>query len=106
MINKSKKEINIFSSLSSNDIFERMNIADFGILPASSVSIEAISIGMPFMVGYYADNQLNYYHTLTKKENVFGLDNLLKLDSLNIDSYDNKNYYSYKINSTNLKKIF
>ena len=106
VINKSKKEINIFSNLSSGDIVERMDIADFGILPASSVSLEAISLGMPFMVGYYADNQQEYYYTLTKDIHIFALDNLLNLESLLIDSFNNKNCYSLKVNSINLKKIF
>ena len=106
VINMSKIEINIFSNLSSGGIVERMNIADFGILPASSVSLEAISLGMPFIVGYYADNQKEYYNTLTKKNIVFGIGNLLNLDSLLIDGFNNKKCYNLKINSNNLKKIF
>ena len=106
VINKSEIEINIFSNLSSGSIVERMNIADFGILPASSVSLEAISLGMPFIVGYYADNQKEYYNNLTAKNSIFGLGDLLTLDSLSIDGFDNKNGYHLKINSSNLKKIF
>jgi len=105
-LNKSKKVVNIFSSLSSEEMVERMQIADFGILPASSVSIEAISVGMPFMVGYYVENQEEYYYYLTAKNSIFGLGNLLTLDNLLINDFNNKNCSFMKVTSSNLKKIF
>lgn len=106
VINKSKKKIKIFSNLSSEDIVKRMNIADFGILSASSVSIEAIYVGMPFMVGYYVHNQVEYYNYLTVKKSIFGLGDLLTLNSLKIDNFNNKNHYFPKNNSLKLKQIF
>ena len=105
-IQKSKKMINIFSSLSSKDMVERMQIADFGILPASSVSIEAIAVGMPFMVGYYVANQEEYYYNLTKEYSVFGIGNLLNLDSLLIDSFNNNNGCELKVSTINLNRLF
>jgi UDP-2,4-diacetamido-2,4,6-trideoxy-beta-L-altropyranose hydrolase len=105
-INKSKNKVNIFSSLSSEDMVERMQIADFGILPASSISIEAIAVGMPFMVGYSVANQREYYYNLTKGYSVFGIGNLLNLDSLLIDSLNNKNGFELKVSTLNLNRLF
>ena len=63
-------------------MLDRMQLADFGIFPASSICLEAISVGLPFMVGYYVENQEELYNNLTKVYNVFGLDNLLDIDRL------------------------
>ena len=105
-IDKSEKEVNIFFSLSSGDMVERMQIADFGILPASSVSIEAMAVGMPFMVGYSVSNQEEFYYNLIRKYSIFGLGNLLNLDSLLIDGFDNKNSSLKKITSQCLITLF
>ena len=80
VIFNSIKKVNIFSSLSSMDMVERMQIADFGILPASSISLEATAVGMPFLVGYYADNQEEYYYKLTSIIKNIGLGNLLEVN--------------------------
>jgi spore coat polysaccharide biosynthesis predicted glycosyltransferase SpsG len=83
-----------------------MQSADFGIFPASSISLEAISVGLPFMVGYYAENQEELYTNLTKVYNVFGLDNLLDIDRLLIDDFDIKSKFNTINSIMNLKKAF
>jgi UDP-2,4-diacetamido-2,4,6-trideoxy-beta-L-altropyranose hydrolase len=105
-IDKSEKEVNIFFNLSSGDMVERMQIADFGILPASSVSIEAMAVGMPFMVGYSVSNQEEFYYNLIRKHSMFGLGNLLNLDSLLINGFNNKNSSLKKITSQCLITLF
>jgi len=107
VIINSKKKLNIFSDLSSQEMVERMQIADFGILQASSISLEAIAVGMPFLVGYCADNQEEYYYNLTKKIKNIGLGNFSEI--LNFD----KNLFkkitlnnNINFNSENLKNIF
>ena len=105
-INCSKKEVNLYTGLSSNEMLDRMQLADFGIFPASSISLEAISVGLPFMVGYYAENQEELYNNLTKVHNVFGLDNLLDIDRLSIDDFDISHKFSTINSSMNLKKVF
>ncbi|MDC1462639.1 UDP-2,4-diacetamido-2,4,6-trideoxy-beta-L-altropyranose hydrolase [Polaribacter sp.] len=102
----SKKEVNLYSGLSSNEMLDRMQSADFGIFPASSISLEAISVGLPFMVGYYVENQEELYNNLTKVYNVFGLDNLLDIDGLLIDDFDISHKFSTINSSMNLKKVF
>jgi len=105
-IDYSEKEVNLYSGLSSNEMLDRMQSADFGIFPASSISLEAISVGLPFMVGYYVENQEELYNNLTKVYNVFGLDNLLNIDGLLIDNFDISHKFSTINSSMNLKKVF
>ena len=87
-------------------MLDRMQSADFGIFPASSISLEAISVGLPFMVGYYVENQEELYNNLTKVYNVFGLDNLLDIDRLLIDDFHISHKFSTINSSMNLKKVF
>ena len=105
-INCSKKEVKLYSGLSSDEMLDRMQSADFGIFPASSISLEAISVGLPFMVGYYVENQVELYNNLTKVYNVFGLDNLLDIDQLLMDDFDISHKFSTIDSSVNLKKVF
>ena len=79
IIATSEKEVRLYSSLSSYEMFDRMESADFGIFPASSICLEAISVGLPFLVGYFVKNQEELYNNLTQIYNVFGLDNLLNI---------------------------
>lgn len=90
VIFNSTKKVNVFYSLSSLEMTERMQIADFGILPASSISLEATAVGMPFLVGYYADNQEEYYYTLTSKIKDIGLGNLLEISKLDKAFFEKK----------------
>lgn len=102
----SKKEVKLYSGLSSNEMFDRMESADFGIFPASSICLEAISVGLPFLVGYYAENQKELYNNLTNVYNIFGLDNLLDIDMLSIDDFDISHKLDTINSSMNLKKVF
>jgi UDP-2,4-diacetamido-2,4,6-trideoxy-beta-L-altropyranose hydrolase len=108
VISISTKKVNIFSSLSALDMLARMQIADFGILPASTISLEAAAVGMPFMVGYYADNQEEYYHTLTSLIKNIELGNLLEMSELNNFFFKNKiiKFHNNSFSSNKLEAIF
>ncbi len=72
-ISTSTKEINVLKGLSASEMAQSMQIADFGVFPASSVSFEAMAVGLPFLVGYYAENQKEQYFNMTKKNPEIGL---------------------------------
>jgi UDP-2,4-diacetamido-2,4,6-trideoxy-beta-L-altropyranose hydrolase len=113
VISNSIKKVNVFSSLSAIDMVERMQIADFGILPASSISLEAAAVGMPFLVGYYVDNQEEYYYNLTRIIKNIGIGNLSETHKFNkysiekkIVQNDNISFdYTFEIEN-NIKKSF
>jgi spore coat polysaccharide biosynthesis predicted glycosyltransferase SpsG len=51
-----------FKNLTALEISKLMEKADFGIFPASTVAIEACAKRLPFICGYFVDNQKEFYH--------------------------------------------
>jgi len=51
-----------FKDLNSKQVAELMQASEFGVLPSSTVAIEASSMRLPFICGYFADNQKESYH--------------------------------------------
>jgi len=76
------KDVKVFSNQSASEVAKRMQICDFGIFPASTICLEALYAGLPFMVGYSVENHKELYKTLVMKYNIQGLGNLLNLTVL------------------------
>jgi len=51
----------IFKNLQAHKVEALMRKTVFGIFPASTVAIEACAIRLPFICGYFADNQIEIY---------------------------------------------
>lgn len=66
-------KVEICKNLSAQEIAELFETSAFGIFPTSTVSLEAISRGLPLMLGYYMDNQLEGYKNFTKRANYIPL---------------------------------
>lgn len=58
---ESAKAVTVHRRLSAEEIVELFDSADFGVFPASTVCIEAMSRRLPVAVGYYVDNQAEFY---------------------------------------------
>lgn len=58
---ENKKRVRILRNLSANQMADLFEVSAFGILPLSTVFLEAISRGLPLMTGYFADNQAEGY---------------------------------------------
>ena len=52
-----KQNINIYRSLSANEMSHILLDSDLAIVPASGVLFECIALGVPFITGYYIENQ-------------------------------------------------
>lgn len=82
-----------FMDVSAADVARLMNKSVIGVLPASSVAIEACACRLPFVTGYFIDNQIGLYHNLTAKNAAIGLgdfrQHLGDLKSLVLDLYNN-----------------
>jgi RimJ/RimL family protein N-acetyltransferase len=52
-----KKSVHLFQDVNPNKIIKIMNSADFGIVPCSTILLEAISQKLPVITGFYVDNQ-------------------------------------------------
>lgn len=59
-------EVLWFSRLNALEISDLMDKSEFGIFPASTVAIEACARQLPFVAGYYIDNQKSLYEGLKK----------------------------------------
>jgi UDP-2,4-diacetamido-2,4,6-trideoxy-beta-L-altropyranose hydrolase len=57
-----------FKGITGTEIVNLMQQSEFGILPASTVSMEACAARMPFICGYYIDNQKEMYLGLSKNK--------------------------------------
>lgn len=57
----------VHRNISAQQITELFDKSDFGIFPASTICIEALSRHLPMAAGYYVDNQEEfYYHNVEK----------------------------------------
>lgn len=55
----------VYKNLSSEEVRSLMSQSTVGLLPASTVSIEACAVRLPFIVGFFVGNQYEIYHGLT-----------------------------------------
>jgi UDP-2,4-diacetamido-2,4,6-trideoxy-beta-L-altropyranose hydrolase len=55
-----------FQKQSSTQIADLMEKAEFGILSASTVALEACAVRLPFICGYFVDNQKDIYNGIEK----------------------------------------
>mgnify|MGYP002554636683 CR=1 FL=1 len=87
------RRVSYCSNLTAQQMAELFCASDWVICSASTVSIEAIACGAKLAVGWYVDNQADYYSLLTSTGGVLPLgnikDNPIPLTSLEIAGVDN-----------------
>lgn len=76
---ENRKEVRILKNLSAQQMADLFESSAFGILPASTVSMEAMSRGLPLMIGFFADNQEEGYKKSTENGTFIPLGNLKNL---------------------------
>jgi UDP-2,4-diacetamido-2,4,6-trideoxy-beta-L-altropyranose hydrolase len=64
---KSDKFI-FFKGLNAKQVAELMQESEFGVLPASTVAIEASAMRLPFICGYFVDNQKEIYQGIKSND--------------------------------------
>ncbi|APD05870.1 hypothetical protein UJ101_00318 [Flavobacteriaceae bacterium UJ101] len=81
------ENIQLYSKLSSKEVSDLMKRACSGILPSSSMCIEALALGINVVSGYYIDNQEYMFKYLNDNGyvNGYGDLNILDKDRLKID---------------------
>ena len=67
-------KINIYKNLSEKELLRMMLESDFGIVPASSISLELMAVNRPIVSGYYVENQRFFYQYLKDNDLVYGVD--------------------------------
>ena len=73
---ENREKVEVRSRLSAEQMAELFETSLFGVLPASTVSIEAGSRGLPLLVGYQVDNQEEGYMNSANKGLFIPLGNL------------------------------
>lgn len=75
--NVNNKNVNIYHRLSAKDIVELFKWSDLGILPASTICIEALACRLPVAAGWFVDNQEEFYNYGVAKKLFVPLGNFL-----------------------------
>ena len=73
--------------LSARQVCSVLQDADMGFFSASTICLEALSVGLPSVVGYYVDNQESFYRYIVRLGAVFGIGNLLEAGKLDLSGF-------------------
>jgi UDP-2,4-diacetamido-2,4,6-trideoxy-beta-L-altropyranose hydrolase len=72
--------LELFKGIESSKVFQLMQVAQLGIFPASTVAIEACAARLPFICGYFIDNQKEIYKGIKTNHLAFCIGNYLQVD--------------------------
>lgn len=87
---ENRQKVTILHNLSAQQMADLFESSTYGILPASSVRMEAVSRGLKVIAGYFVDNQqAGYERGLTLKD-IIPVYNLSELTSERLDEALNK----------------
>lgn len=99
IISISKKNYSIYKNLNAFELFSLFKKCQIAFCPASTLSIEACSVGIGLFSGYTADNQINNYNGLISKNVIFGLGDLRNQSIYEIQTLIQHNCSIIKINN-------
>lgn len=71
------KGVTVYTDIPAEAVANLFEQAEYAILSSSSVCLEALSRGAKVLVGYYVDNQVNFYNVMINEHCIMGLGNLL-----------------------------
>ncbi len=80
-VSNTKNKLIFFEKMSAGEVAELMRNSDFGIFPASTVAIEACASRLPFICGYFIENQLEIYKSLEEKQLAMCVGDFRKISS-------------------------
>lgn len=105
---ENRRKVEVRSKLSAEELAELFETSAFGIFPASTVSIEASSRGLPMMVGYYVDNQEEGYMKAAKEGRFVPLGCFHKLTRQTLQRALEKleDFSPYILDTTRIQKNF
>lgn len=84
LTNENRKFVDIKRKLSAQQMAELFESSAFGILSASTVSLEAMSRRLPIMIGYYADNQKEGFERFMERGNFISLGYIPNLNKIQL----------------------
>lgn len=99
-----RKKVETFHNLNAYQMASLFENSAFGIFTASTVCIEGMSRGLPMVVGYDIDNQIQGYKLMKKQRIISPIDNLLTVTKTQIADSINKLSFleKYKMRPENI----
>ena len=79
-IESNSKNVVWHKNLTATEVSQLMEKAEFGIFPASTVAIEACAKQLPFICGYFIENQIELYKGIKNKKIAICTDNFNALN--------------------------
>ena len=101
-------KIKFHKNITGTEVFIIMKDADLAIVPASTISIELASLGIPIILGYFVDNQIGIYNGFIEKDSVkaIGHFNEYNFEYLEKEISDINNENSLQIMQNKLRAMF
>lgn len=105
---ENRDRIEVKRKLSAEKMAELFETSEFGILPGSTVSIEAMSRALPILMGYQIDNQEEGYNKLSISGRFIPLGNLhnLNLKTLKAAIEQLKVFKPYRLDTSKISDNF
>tara|TARA_R110001632_G_scaffold63953_1_gene152385 strand:+ start:2148 stop:3170 length:1023 start_codon:yes stop_codon:yes gene_type:complete len=115
---KENQKVKLYSNLDEITLFNLIKKCNFGVVPCSTISYEVCCVGLPFIGGYYVENQKNIYKGFLNNNIFFDGDNYenksvqdfqeLIQEALNtpLDLHNQKLNNQYELFNKNQKKTF
>lgn len=75
-----------FNDLTDSQLMNLMQKSEFGVFPASTVAIEACAARLPFLCGFFVENQKEVYKGIINSKLAIGIGDFLSLDQLAFDN--------------------
>ena len=109
------ESILIFQNLKAFEIRDLMDNCKYAIVPSSSILIECLSRGLKIITGYYAENQKEFYTSLTNTNMVLGIGNFFNFEEIEkelakkmntISNWNNSSNYQFKGLSDRYVQVF
>jgi UDP-2,4-diacetamido-2,4,6-trideoxy-beta-L-altropyranose hydrolase len=77
IIERKRSELDVIlkNSLTAKEMRNEMQNADLAILPSSGILLEALSLRLPTISGYYTSNQKEMYQNFEKENLIIGIEN-------------------------------
>jgi UDP-2,4-diacetamido-2,4,6-trideoxy-beta-L-altropyranose hydrolase len=85
-------KIVVKKSLDAKDLRNELEQADLAIVPASGISVEALVVGVPSIIGYYSSNQNGIYDGLVNKKGFYDAADFSRDIFINAFETANENY--------------
>ena len=105
---ENRAKVEVRSRLSAEQMADLFETSAFGILPGSTVSIEAMSRAMPILMGYQVDNQEEGYKKLSNSGHFIPLGNLheLNLQTLKAAIEQLKDFNPFRLDTSQVRNNF